>query len=44
VKEKDSGNFCDYFSPAKEKKESHKILSKEEADKKLRELFKGKRL
>ena len=44
VKEKDSGNFCDYFSPAEDKKKNHKTLSKEKADKKLKELFKGKRL
>ena len=44
VKEKDSANFCDYFSPTKDKKENAKTLSKEEAEKRLRELLKGKRL
>lgn len=44
VKEKDSANFCDYFSSVKEKPKNHKTLSKEEARKKLNELFKRKKL
>ena len=43
IKEKDKANFCDYFSLIKEKLIEHKTLSKEEARRKLNELFKKKK-
>ena len=44
IKEKDNANFCDYFSSIKEKTKNYTTLSKEEAQKKLNELFKKKKL
>jgi len=40
VPDKEMGNFCDYFTPSKGKKKTEeKKISKEDADKRLKELF-----
>ena len=44
VKEKYIGNFCDYFSPKQDKPKIDETLSKEEASKKLSNLFKKNKL
>ncbi len=44
VKEKNAANFCEYFTPVKGKFEIKKTLSKDEANKKFKELFRKKRL